>query len=142
MCEQSLLKQELANMSSKSGRRSGKKSGQKTSNNNGNPFNGTPLEFEEFGSLATPLTSIQVDIIRMQVYVNKCLNKLLMLNKQKQYKTFAKANEACHNAGFISYEAFEHCKVINTKGNNVKHEDVAYSLEYLYSVFGYPSCSL
>ena len=125
-------------MSSKSGRRSGKKNGQKSANNNGNPFNGAPLQFDEFGSFATPLTSIQVDMIKMQVYVNKCLNKLLMFNNQKQFKTFAKANEACHNAGLICTDAYEHCKVINTKGNNVKHEDVAYSLEYLYSVFGYP----
>jgi hypothetical protein len=74
----------------------------------------------------------------MQAYMNKCLNKLLALNKHKQYATFAKANEACRTKGFISTDAYEHCKVINDKGNHVKHADVMYSLEYLYSVFGYP----
>jgi hypothetical protein len=105
-----------------------------------NPFYGEPLSFNDFKKLASPLKSMQTRRLKMQVYINKCLNKLLYLNNQKQFKTFAKANEVCYNKGLISFDAYSHCKIINNNGNNVKHDDVVYALECLEETFGTPDC--
>jgi hypothetical protein len=98
-----------------------------------------PVGLRIVKTLCRPLGKLEAERIVMQVFVHKCLNKLLCMHGKKQQSYMIKAAIACHNEGLIYDTTLDYCHAINQMGNFTKHEAVKHAIDELKSEFGSPT---
>ena len=69
----------------------------------------------------SPMKQYELDAIGVQVFVHKCMNRLLLARGIKTEKNFSFAFKKCYQEGIITKKCHNSCIIINDAGNYVKH---------------------